>query len=119
MSKTIAESANGAAGEMETVIGLEVHVELSTLSKMFCGCRNEFGAAHPLHTALHDGVLNPERLGELRLQCHVFAFLDYRGAMRMAPSRRMTSPLSMGFSMMCTASAPYSSGSPNRAGCGT
>src|SRR5688572_3950206 len=28
----------------ETVIGLECHVELSTETKMFCGCRNEFGA---------------------------------------------------------------------------
>jgi aspartyl-tRNA(Asn)/glutamyl-tRNA(Gln) amidotransferase subunit B len=28
----------------ETVIGLECHVELSTRTKMFCGCRNEFGA---------------------------------------------------------------------------
>jgi aspartyl-tRNA(Asn)/glutamyl-tRNA(Gln) amidotransferase subunit B len=28
----------------ETVIGLECHVELSTDTKMFCGCRNEFGA---------------------------------------------------------------------------
>lgn len=28
----------------ETVIGIEVHVELSTNTKMFCGCANEFGA---------------------------------------------------------------------------
>jgi aspartyl-tRNA(Asn)/glutamyl-tRNA(Gln) amidotransferase subunit B len=32
------------ATEYETVIGLECHVELSTRTKMFCGCRNEFGA---------------------------------------------------------------------------
>ncbi len=27
----------------ETVIGLEVHLQLSTKTKAFCGCRNEFG----------------------------------------------------------------------------
>jgi MFS family permease len=41
-----------------------------------------------------------------------------RGAIRMAPSRRIVSPLSMGFSTMCAARAAYSAGSPSREGCG-
>ena len=41
----------------------------------------------------------------------------YFGAMRSAPSSRMVSPLSIGFSTMCTASAPNSSGS-RRGGAG-
>jgi aspartyl-tRNA(Asn)/glutamyl-tRNA(Gln) amidotransferase subunit B len=34
----------------EPVIGLETHVELSTASKMFCGCSTEFGAEPNTHT---------------------------------------------------------------------
>jgi aspartyl-tRNA(Asn)/glutamyl-tRNA(Gln) amidotransferase subunit B len=33
----------------EPVIGLEVHVELATNTKLFCGCRNEFGAPPNTH----------------------------------------------------------------------
>ncbi len=32
------------ATEWETVVGLEVHAELRTATKLFCGCRNSFGA---------------------------------------------------------------------------
>ena len=31
--------------EYEAVMGLEVHVELATATKLFCGCPNEFGSA--------------------------------------------------------------------------
>ena len=34
----------------EAVIGLEVHVQVKTHSKMFCGCKNEFGASPNTHT---------------------------------------------------------------------
>ncbi len=36
--------------EYEPVIGLEVHAQLLTASKMFCGCRAEFGAPPNSHT---------------------------------------------------------------------
>ena len=35
--------------EWEMVIGLEVHVELSTKSKIFCSCTTEFGGAPNTH----------------------------------------------------------------------
>lgn len=38
------------AREYETVIGLEVHVELATKTKIFCGCTTAFGGAPNTHT---------------------------------------------------------------------
>ena len=34
----------------EMVIGLEVHVELATRTKIFCGCTTKFGGAPNTHT---------------------------------------------------------------------
>ena len=48
-------SANGAgdghrAGPYEAVIGLEIHVQLKTATKMFCGCPLSFGDPPNIHT---------------------------------------------------------------------
>ena len=36
--------------EFETVIGLEIHAQMKTRSKIFCGCSTEFGAPPNTHT---------------------------------------------------------------------
>src|SRR5690349_3206392 len=49
----------------------------------------------------------------------VMAGAAHFGPIRMAPSSRMVSPLSMAFSTMCAARLAYSAGLPRRDGCGT
>src|SRR6266404_5062228 len=42
---TLANSSTTARAKYEPVIGLEVHVQLLTATKIFCGCSTRFGAA--------------------------------------------------------------------------
>jgi aspartyl-tRNA(Asn)/glutamyl-tRNA(Gln) amidotransferase subunit B len=43
-------AATGAQAAFEPVIGLEIHVQLATASKMFCGCALSFGEPPNTHT---------------------------------------------------------------------
>jgi aspartyl-tRNA(Asn)/glutamyl-tRNA(Gln) amidotransferase subunit B len=43
MTGTSGNGSPPAASEYEAVIGLEIHVQLKTRTKMFCGCRLSFG----------------------------------------------------------------------------
>ena len=44
MTTTAQMTVDEVTARYDPVIGLETHVELGTLSKMFCGCATEFGA---------------------------------------------------------------------------
>ena len=43
MSPAVPEREPAVPEDWELVVGLEVHVELSTATKLFCGCANRFG----------------------------------------------------------------------------
>jgi aspartyl-tRNA(Asn)/glutamyl-tRNA(Gln) amidotransferase subunit B len=53
--------ARSPFAELEAVIGLEIHVQLATKTKMFCGCELSFGDEPNIHTCpiclAHPGVL--------------------------------------------------------------
>jgi aspartyl-tRNA(Asn)/glutamyl-tRNA(Gln) amidotransferase subunit B len=46
---TAAEATSGVLARYEPVIGLEVHAQLKTATKIFCGCLNRFGSPPNTH----------------------------------------------------------------------
>ena len=66
--------------ELEAVIGLEIHVQLATRTKMFCGCELSFGDEPNVHTCpiclAHPGVLPVPNEEAIRYALQIGAALN-------------------------------------------
>src|SRR5205807_1195927 len=49
-SRRLVSTPGGPVADYEPVIGLEIHVQLQTRTKMFCGCELSFGDPPNVHT---------------------------------------------------------------------
>jgi aspartyl-tRNA(Asn)/glutamyl-tRNA(Gln) amidotransferase subunit B len=72
--------------ELEAVIGLEIHVQLATRTKMFCGCELSFGDEPNVHTCpiclAHPGVLPVTNEQAIRFALQIAAALECEVAPR-------------------------------------
>jgi aspartyl-tRNA(Asn)/glutamyl-tRNA(Gln) amidotransferase subunit B len=72
--------------ELEVVIGLEIHVQLATRTKMFCGCELSFGDEPNVHTCpvclAHPGVLPAPNEEAIRHALKIAAALECEVAPR-------------------------------------
>jgi aspartyl-tRNA(Asn)/glutamyl-tRNA(Gln) amidotransferase subunit B len=72
--------------ELEAVIGLEIHVQLATRTKMFCGCELSFGDEPNVHTCpvclAHPGVLPVVNEEAIRFALKIAAALECEVAPR-------------------------------------
>jgi aspartyl-tRNA(Asn)/glutamyl-tRNA(Gln) amidotransferase subunit B len=72
--------------ELEAVIGLEIHVQLATRTKMFCGCELSFGDEPNVHTCpvclAHPGVLPVANEQAIRYALQIAAALECEVAPR-------------------------------------
>ncbi len=72
--------------ELEAVIGLEIHVQLATRTKMFCGCELSFGEEPNVHTCpiclAHPGVLPVPNEQAIRYALQIAAALECEVAPR-------------------------------------
>ena len=58
----------GAAGDWEVVIGMEVHAQVASRSKLFSGAATEFGGAPNAHVSLVDAAM-PGMLPVINAEC--------------------------------------------------
>ena len=90
------DERDGCSG-YEAVIGLEIHVQLSTRTKMFCGCELSFGDEPNVHTCpvclAHPGTLPVDQRagGPLRAADRAGAGLRGRAALDLPPQELLLS----------------------------
>src|SRR6185503_2912229 len=58
----------GATGEWEVIVGLEVHAQVASKSKLFSGAATEFGAEPNSHVSLVDAAM-PGMLPVINAEC--------------------------------------------------
>ena len=63
-----AKLIRGATGDWEVVIGMEVHAQVTSKSKLFSGASTEFGGAPNAHVALVDAAM-PGMLPVINAEC--------------------------------------------------
>src|ERR1700690_2371812 len=63
-----AKLIKGATGDWEVVIGLEVHAQVTSRSKLFSGAATEFGGAPNSHVSLVDAAM-PGMLPVINREC--------------------------------------------------
>ena len=68
MSATGAKLIKGATGDWEVVIGMEVHAQVTSKSKLFSGASTEFGGAPNSHVSLVDAAM-PGMLPVINEEC--------------------------------------------------
>jgi aspartyl-tRNA(Asn)/glutamyl-tRNA(Gln) amidotransferase subunit B len=68
MSATNSKLIKGATGDWEMVIGLEVHAQVTSKSKLFSGASTEFGGAPNTHVSLVDAAM-PGMLPVINEEC--------------------------------------------------
>jgi aspartyl-tRNA(Asn)/glutamyl-tRNA(Gln) amidotransferase subunit B len=67
-AKTNANLIRGATGDWEVVIGMEVHAQVTSKSKLFSGASTEFGGAPNSHVSLVDAAM-PGMLPVINEEC--------------------------------------------------
>src|SRR5437868_10617349 len=68
MTAASGKLSNGATGDWEVVIGLEIHAQVTSNSKLFSGASTEFGGEANAHVSLVDAAM-PGMLPVINEEC--------------------------------------------------